>query len=169
MQAVKRSILNLDCLRSYIMRTSSSPGTVGRSRFASIRDCIRQYQARCRRQATRRPTPLVRGSFRPQLCPRHESHVGGNLELRVHEECAPVVVNAASFSQPISPGSFVTVYGQNLADTTTDWSAAITNGKLPTSLGGVQVLINGKNAYVYYVQPTQVNAIAQPDTNKWPT
>jgi uncharacterized protein (TIGR03437 family) len=77
---------------------------------------------------------------------------------------APGVVNAASFSQPISPGSFVTVYGQNLADTTTGWSAAITNGKLPTSLGGVQVLINGKNAYVYYVQPTQVNAIAQPDT-----
>jgi uncharacterized protein (TIGR03437 family) len=75
----------------------------------------------------------------------------------------PGVVNAASFSPPFSAGSFVTVYGQNLADTTTDWSAEITNGKLPTSLGGVQVLINGKNAYVY-VQPTQVNAIAQPDT-----
>jgi uncharacterized protein (TIGR03437 family) len=74
------------------------------------------------------------------------------------------VVNAATFSPPISPGSFVTVYGQNLADTTTDWSAAITNGKLPTSLGGVQVLINGKNASIYFVQPTQVNAIAQPDT-----
>jgi uncharacterized protein (TIGR03437 family) len=27
----------------------------------------------------------------------------------------------------------------------------------------VQVLINGKNAYISYVQPTQVNAIAQPD------
>ena len=77
---------------------------------------------------------------------------------------APGVVNAASFSPPISPGSFVTVYGQNLADTTTDWSAAITNGRLPTSLGGVQILINGKNAFIYYVQPTQVNAIAQPDT-----
>ena len=74
------------------------------------------------------------------------------------------VVNAASYSPPISPGSFVTIYGQNLADATTDWSAAITNGKLPTALAGVQVLINGKNAYVYYVQPTQVNAIAQPDT-----
>ena len=74
------------------------------------------------------------------------------------------VVNAASFSPPISPGSFISIYGQNLADTTTDWSAAITNGKLPTSLAGVQVLINGKNAYIYYAQPTQVNAIAQPDT-----
>ena len=77
---------------------------------------------------------------------------------------APDVVNSSSYSPPISPGSFVTVYGQNLADTTTDWSVAVTNGKLPTSLGGVQVLINGKNSFVYYVQPTQVNAIAQPDT-----
>ncbi len=77
---------------------------------------------------------------------------------------APGVVNAASFNPQISPGSFVTVYGQNLADTTTDWSSAITNGELPTSLAGVQVLINGKNAFIYYVQPTQVNAIAQPDT-----
>jgi uncharacterized protein (TIGR03437 family) len=76
----------------------------------------------------------------------------------------PGVVNAASFSSPISPGSFITVYGQNLADTTTDWGAAITNGKLPTSLGGTQILINGKNAFVYFVQPTQLNAIAQPDT-----
>jgi len=73
------------------------------------------------------------------------------------------IVNAASGLPPISSGGFVTVYGQNLADTTSDWSAAITNGKLPTSLGGVQVLINGKNAYISYVQPTQVNAIAQPD------
>ena len=77
---------------------------------------------------------------------------------------APGVVNAASFSPPISPGSFVTVYGQNLADTTTDWSAAIKNRVLPTSLGGVQVLIDRNNAFIYYVSPTQVNAIAPPDT-----
>ena len=77
---------------------------------------------------------------------------------------APGVVNAATYSPPISPGAFVTVYGQNLADTTTDWSSAITNGQLPTSLAGVQVLVNGKNAFIYYVEPTQVNAVAQPDT-----
>jgi uncharacterized protein (TIGR03437 family) len=76
---------------------------------------------------------------------------------------APGVVNAATFGPPISPGSFVTVYGQNLADPTTDWTTAITNGQLPTSLGRVQVLINGKNAFLYYVSPTQVNAIAPPD------
>jgi len=78
------------------------------------------------------------------------------------------IVNAASFSPPISSGGFVAIYGQNLADITTDWSSAITNGKLPTSLGGVQVSINGKNGFIYYVSPTQVNAVAQPDTATGP-
>jgi uncharacterized protein (TIGR03437 family) len=56
------------------------------------------------------------------------------------------------------------VYGQNLADTTMDWSSAIVNGKLPTSLGGVQVLVNGQNAFITYVQPTQVNVLTPPDS-----
>jgi uncharacterized protein (TIGR03437 family) len=74
------------------------------------------------------------------------------------------IVNAASGSPPIAPGSFVSIYGQNLADTATDWSSAIVNGKLPTSLGGVQVLVNGKNALITYVQPTQVNVLTPADT-----
>jgi uncharacterized protein (TIGR03437 family) len=74
------------------------------------------------------------------------------------------IVNAATGAQPIASGGFVSVYGQNLADVILDWSSAIINGKLPTSLGGVQVLINGKSAFISYVQPTQINAIAQPDT-----
>src|ERR1019366_5841962 len=64
------------------------------------------------------------------------------------------IVNAASGSPPIASGGFVSIYGQNLADTTTDWNSAIRNGKLPTSLGGVQVLINGKSAFICYVQAT---------------
>jgi uncharacterized protein (TIGR03437 family) len=74
------------------------------------------------------------------------------------------LVNAASGRATVSPGDFITIYGQNLSDTITDWGSAITNGKLPTSLGGVQVLINGKKAFINYVQPTQVNAIAPQDT-----
>jgi uncharacterized protein (TIGR03437 family) len=73
------------------------------------------------------------------------------------------IVNAASGSPPIVPGSFVSVYGQNLSDPTTDWSSAVVNGKLPTSLGGVQVLVNGKSAFISYVQPTQVNVLTAPD------
>jgi uncharacterized protein (TIGR03437 family) len=74
------------------------------------------------------------------------------------------IVNAASSSPPIASGSFVSIYGQNLADITTDWSSAIVNGKLPTSLGGVQVLVSGKNAFISYVQPTQVNVLTAPDS-----
>jgi uncharacterized protein (TIGR03437 family) len=73
------------------------------------------------------------------------------------------IVNAASSSPPIAPGSFVSIYGQSLSDTTADWSPAIVNGKLPTSVGGVQVLVNGKSAFISYVQPTQVNVLAPPD------
>jgi uncharacterized protein (TIGR03437 family) len=78
------------------------------------------------------------------------------------------IVNAASNSPPIAPGSFVSIYGQNLADTTTGWSSAILNGKLPTSLGGVQVLVNGQNAFISYVQPTQVNVLTPPDSAAGP-
>jgi uncharacterized protein (TIGR03437 family) len=74
------------------------------------------------------------------------------------------IVNAASNGPPIAPGSFVSVYGQNLADTATDWSSAIVNGRLPTSLGGVQVLVNGKNSFISYVQPTQVNVLTPLDS-----
>jgi uncharacterized protein (TIGR03437 family) len=37
------------------------------------------------------------------------------------------------------------------------------NGKLPASLGGVQVLVNGKSAFISYVQPMQVNVLTPPD------
>jgi hypothetical protein len=48
------------------------------------------------------------------------------------------VVNAASYAPLIAPGSFVAIYGQNLADAADSWDSAITDGKtLPTSLGGV--------------------------------
>jgi uncharacterized protein (TIGR03437 family) len=74
------------------------------------------------------------------------------------------IVNAASSSPSIAPGSFVSIYGGNLADTATDWSSAIVNGKLPTSVGGVQVLVDGKNAFISYVQPTQVNLLTPLDS-----
>src|ERR1017187_5880142 len=74
------------------------------------------------------------------------------------------VVNAASYDPLIAPGSFVTIYGQNLADAAASWDSAITDGKtLPTSLGGIQVQINGRKAFVDYVSPGQVNVLAPAD------
>jgi uncharacterized protein (TIGR03437 family) len=75
------------------------------------------------------------------------------------------VVNAASFLTGISSGSWFTVRGVNLAPTTRTWSASDFNGdRLPTSLDGVRVLVNGKPAYVYYISPMQINALAPEDT-----
>jgi uncharacterized protein (TIGR03437 family) len=70
------------------------------------------------------------------------------------------VVNAAGFQPGIVANSWVTITGTNLASTTGDWSNAIVNGALPTSLDGVSVTIGGKPAYVYYISPGQLNVLA---------
>jgi uncharacterized protein (TIGR03437 family) len=74
------------------------------------------------------------------------------------------VVNAASFQPGIAPGGWVTIVGTNLAATTRTWTSdELTGGKLPTSLDGVGVTINGKPAYVEYTSPTQINVVAPQD------
>ena len=74
------------------------------------------------------------------------------------------VLNAASGKTPISPGAWVSVYGQNLASTTRSWEAKdIVNGKLPTELDGVRVTINSNFAAVAYISPTQINVLAPAD------
>jgi uncharacterized protein (TIGR03437 family) len=71
------------------------------------------------------------------------------------------VVNGASFQPSIGPGSWVTIKGTNLANSTRPWGAAdLAGGNLPTSLDGVSVTIGGFPAFVEYVSPTQVNVLA---------
>ena len=75
------------------------------------------------------------------------------------------VVNAAGFQAGASPGAWLSIHGFRLSTTTRAWTAAdIVGGKLPTSLDGVTVTINGKNAYVYYISPNQINVLAAADT-----
>ena len=70
------------------------------------------------------------------------------------------IMNAASFdpSQPIAPGSFASVFGQNLCGQTMagDWIAP---GQLPTTLGGCSMTVNGAPAMMQYVSPGQINFI----------
>ena len=70
------------------------------------------------------------------------------------------VVNGASFQPGIVPGSWITIQGTNLAPSTNTWDNFIVGGKLPTAVDGVTVDIGGKAAYVNYVSPTQINALA---------
>jgi len=61
------------------------------------------------------------------------------------------VVNGASFSPGISPGAWITVFGEDLAPTTRIWrNEEIVDGVLPTSLDGVRVLVNGRPAAVFF-------------------
>jgi uncharacterized protein (TIGR03437 family) len=75
------------------------------------------------------------------------------------------VVNGASFESAIAANTWITITGTNLASTTRTWTAAeLDGGRLPTSLDGVSVTVNGKAAYVQYISPTQINAIAPADS-----
>jgi uncharacterized protein (TIGR03437 family) len=71
------------------------------------------------------------------------------------------IVNGANLkSGRIAPGSFVTIFGQNLATTT----AQASSFPLPTKLGGSEVIFNGMAAPLIYVSPTQVNFQAPVET-----
>jgi hypothetical protein len=65
------------------------------------------------------------------------------------------VVNAASFrADAVVPGSLISIFGSNLAQTTASAPAA----PFPRSLGGVTLSINGIPARLLFVSPGQINA-----------
>jgi uncharacterized protein (TIGR03437 family) len=81
-----------------------------------------------------------------------------NVTLAVGTPLVPSggVVNGASFAAntAVGPGGIASVFGSNLASSIT----AASTLPLPTSLGGVQVLLNGTvKAPLFYVSPTQIN------------
>ena len=69
------------------------------------------------------------------------------------------VVPIFSSTPKIQPGSWISIFGRNLAGQTASWS-----GDFPTSLAGTTVTITDKPAYLWYVSPTQINAQAPDDT-----
>lgn len=74
------------------------------------------------------------------------------------------VVNGASFQPGFASATWVSVLGTNLSQTTRTWqNSDFANGLLPTSLSGVSVTINGLQAYVEYISPSQVNVLAPDD------
>lgn len=67
------------------------------------------------------------------------------------------VVSAASLqlNAPLAPGSFLSIFGANLADGPTSAASL----PLPTKLGTTQVLLGGKPLPLNFAGPTQINAI----------
>lgn len=73
---------------------------------------------------------------------------------------AGCMVDAASFNNADvnSPGEIVTLFGSGMGPQN-GVSFQLTNGELPTLLGGTQVLVNGQPAPLLYSSYWQVNAI----------
>ena len=69
------------------------------------------------------------------------------------------VVDAASFRATVSPGSWISIFGTNLAATARSWqSSDFVGNALPLSLDGVAVLVGGYPAAVSYISAGQINA-----------
>ncbi|MBV9770628.1 MAG: hypothetical protein JOZ32_13720 [Bryobacterales bacterium] len=71
------------------------------------------------------------------------------------------IVSASGFGDfaAAAPGSFIEIYGSNLAKDTRPWASSDFNGvNAPTSLDGTSVTIGGLAAFVDYISPDQVNA-----------
>jgi uncharacterized protein (TIGR03437 family) len=75
------------------------------------------------------------------------------------------VVNAASsapFTAGVSRGELITLYGANLGPSAIQFASTV---PFPTTLAGVQVLINGRQAPIYYVSSGQVSVIVPYETS----
>jgi uncharacterized protein (TIGR03437 family) len=70
------------------------------------------------------------------------------------------VQNGASFQPGVVPNSWITIKGSNLSASTATWERAIVDGRLPTLLEGVSVDVGGRPAYIFFVSPGQINALA---------
>ena len=74
------------------------------------------------------------------------------------------ITNAAQVSGGIAPNTFVTIRGTNLAATKRSVVAAdIADNRLPVSMDGVSVTINGQPAYLSYISPVQINLVTATD------
>ena len=70
------------------------------------------------------------------------------------------VVSASAFSAQagVAAGTWLEIYGSNLSTNTRSWAGSDFSGNnAPTSLDNVGVTIGGKNAYVDFISPGQVN------------
>ena len=73
------------------------------------------------------------------------------------------VVSASAFGEfpSVAPGSWIEIYGSNLAADTRSWAASDFSGvNAPITLDGTSVTIDGQSAFVAFISPGQVNVQA---------
>jgi uncharacterized protein (TIGR03437 family) len=77
-----------------------------------------------------------------------------------------LVANAEGQSPVIAPNTWVEIQGVNLSppgDSRIWQTSDFVNGEMPVALDGVSVTINGQNAYIWYISPTQINVLTPPE------
>jgi uncharacterized protein (TIGR03437 family) len=115
----------------------------------------------------REPTlPTTPGAFQPALKNpgtgnSYDGYIG-KISLTPSIMLNGIVPNDSS-ATTIAPGEWVSIYGLNLAGASANWT-----GNFPTSLGGTSVTIDGKQAYLWYVSPTQINLQVPDDATTGP-
>ena len=114
------------------------------------------------------PTGLTAGTYQGTVVIAGTSGATGsstvNVTLTVTAPLPTIsaVVNSASGTAgPVSPGEIVSIYGPaaNPIGPSPAVSFTLSNGVVPTTLGGVQVLFNGIPAPLLAVSSTQINAV----------
>lgn len=88
-----------------------------------------------------------------------------NNRIRLLTPVAPSVGTIESASgfggfPVIAPGTWIEIYGSNLAADTRSWASSDFSGiNAPTSLDGTKVTLGGQAAFIDYISPGQVNAL----------
>jgi uncharacterized protein (TIGR03437 family) len=96
------------------------------------------------------------------LTPSSPSSGGGGVLPVIRTTQGVITAGAFGASSSVAPGTWVEIYGSNLAADTRTWTSDdFTNGgqKAPVSLDRTSVTISGQQAYIDYISPTQVNAL----------
>jgi uncharacterized protein (TIGR03437 family) len=117
-------------------------------------------------QASINPTGLTAGNYTGTITVAGSGQATGSTTINVSlTVTAPLptiskVTNAASYaSGSIAAGEIITVFGTNIGPTTLVTFSLDSSGKVPTTLGGVQVLVGGYPAPLLYVRNDQIAAI----------
>ncbi|MBI3471296.1 MAG: hypothetical protein HY013_08065 [Candidatus Solibacter usitatus] len=75
------------------------------------------------------------------------------------------VANGAGFQANIAAATWISVFGSNLSTSTrTLMASEVVGGKLPTTLDGVSLTVNGKSAFPYSISPGLLTAQSPSDS-----
>jgi len=90
------------------------------------------------------------------------------LAQHVHAQSSAIsVVSAASYRGAVAPDSLASLFGTNLARGTAT-ATLDANGNLPVELVNTHVQVNGADAQLIFVSPTQINFVVPGDTPTGP-